>query len=367
MRNHCTFAYIINLQSMSLYKKFALPVSIILLFTLVTLGQERYDTLQQFISHQESSCDDTLHELTIYLIPSLVKIDWDSPRSLYLSYIRNMTRSIFNNHNYLIGHAFVELRSPRIPGRFLAGMRSASKQEQMHYVLRENYGMAILGTALQGRLETNGELTNNIELYARRGNLAFIRVYINDEAVERVLDFFHVYLSVFGNKEHNLPSYGGAFWPRYESEGAGCSAFAVSFLDIAGVMRQYFDEWKIQVGIPMELIGGPYNNYHKVRIRDIKNHKSWSDENGEMHVTYEPYEVYDPSLIFEWIHDTWNTNRDSNNTDIIPVVENDVFGLIFDARNTPAPNNEPLFRERKKRSVFIDHYRQEFFANPEDN
>jgi len=339
----------------------------VVLVSLVTLGQKRQDALQQFISYEDGSYVDSLHELTIYVIPSVVKYKWDSPRSLYRSYIRNMRRSLFNNHTYLLGHAFIELRSPLIPGTLLTGMSASSRQEQRHHVLKDKYGMAILGAVLQGRMETLEELVEKKEKYARRGDLAFIRVWINEAAVVRLLRFFKAYHSTFGNEEVNLPSYGGAFWPRYKGEGAGCSAFAVSFLDVAGLMRQYFDEWKIEIDIPMEIMGGPYNDYHKVRIRDVKKLKSWSDGNGEAHTTYEPFEIFDPSLMFDWIHDTWNVYRQEDNPAIRPVLENDSHGLIFDARDIPVPENEELFFERPDRSVFIDYYRRVYLESFENH
>ncbi|MFO7614714.1 MAG: hypothetical protein R6W71_08765 [Bacteroidales bacterium] len=350
---------------MILQAKFILSVLLVVLVTLVSLGQSRQDdALRQFISGEEGAYADSLHELTIYVIPSVVKYKWDSPHSLYRSYIRNMRRSLFNNHTYLLGHAFVELRSPLIPGKLLTGMSASSRKEQRQNVLKEHYGMAILGAVLQGRMETLEELVEKKEKYARRGDLAFIRVWISEGAVIRLLRFFKTYHSTFGNEEVSLPSYGGAFWPRYKSEGAGCSAFAVSFFDVAGIMRQHFDEWKIKIDIPMEIIGGPYNDHHKVRIRDVKKLKSWSDGNGERHVTYEPFEIYDPSLMFDWIHDTWNIYRQEDDQAIRPVIENDAYGLIFDARDIPVPNNEELFIERPVRSVFIDYYIQEFLAEP---
>ena len=361
------YPQIFSFIRMIIPSRFILLLFLVVLFAMATSGQRSQDALQQFISCEEGAYVDSLHELTIYVIPSVVKYKWDSPRSLYRSYIRNMKRSLFNNHSYLLGHAFIELRSPLIPGKLLTGMSASSRQEQRQNVLKNHYGMAILGAVLQGRLETMEELREKKEKYARRGDLAFIRVWVNETAAVRILDYFNAYQSIFGDEKSELPSYGGAFWPRYKGEGAGCSAFAVSFFDIAGVLRQYFDEWKIEIGIPMEIIGGPYNDNHQVRIRDVKKLKSWSDGNGEMHVTYEPFEIYDPSLMFEWIHNTWNVYRQADNPAIRPVVENDAYGLIFDARDIPVPTNEELFIERSDRSVFIDYYRREYMEDSENH
>jgi hypothetical protein len=70
------------------------------------------------------------NELTIYVIPSTVKYDWSSPRSLYKSYFRNYKKNIFKKEPYIMGHAFIELSTPLSSGRIFTGMRSASRAKK---------------------------------------------------------------------------------------------------------------------------------------------------------------------------------------------------------------------------------------------
>ncbi len=297
------------------------------------------------------------HELTIYLIPSKVKYDWSSPHALYRSYVKNFKRNLFTKHSYILGHAFLELQSPLIPGRIQTGMRAASREEQKQYVLKEKYGLAILGAEISGRLENSGTLEMKKEKYSRKGQMAFLKILISESAAARMLSFFTGFVNAFDTTGGQGPVYGGAFWPRYQGEGAGCSAFVVSFLDVAGLLRPFFDQWEIKINIPMELIGGPYNEGNEVNFRDIRKYRAWAQDTCEEHQGYEPFEIYDPTLMFEWVENMHQNRQGSGPVpEIIPSMMNEARGIIIDGRDVPVPGDEDLFRERTENSIFIEHY-----------
>jgi hypothetical protein len=300
------------------------------------------------------------NELTIYVIPSKVKYDWSSPYSLYKSYFKNYKRNLFKKERYIMGHAFVELRTPlNAAGRIFTGMRSASRKEQKDLVLKEHYGLSILGADMEGKLETPAELNHTVEKFSRKGQLAFMSFFISDSAAERMLAFFRSYKAGIDSNGSRGARYGGAFYPRYQGEGSGCSAFAVSFLDLAGLLKDEFDEWMVKIDIPMDLIGGPYNNYHDVRFKDIKKYKSWTENYDTTGAIYEPFEIFDPSLMYEWIQEEWEEQEDpGHGLSLTPLQLNSSRGILIDCRAQPLPEAESIFLERKNHSIFIDYYFQ---------
>jgi hypothetical protein len=323
----------------------------LLLFPLITAAQDQPNP---------ASLMEAPHELTIYIIPPKARYDWSSPRSLYRSYVKNYKKNLFSKNNYLLGHAFLELRSPLLKEPLQTGMRSSCRQEQKQYVLKDNYGLAILGAEISGRLENSAELELKKERYSRKGRMAFLTLFISEPAAARMIDFFAAYVGYFDTTGGSGPAYGGAFWPRYRGEGAGCSAFVVSFLDIAGLLRPFFEEWKVEVNIPMSLIGGPYNEGNEVRFRDIKKYREWSRGGEGEQEKYEPFEIYDPFLMFEWVG-KMRTAPDTSGLkfNVVPAELHEAKGIIIDGRNIPIPENERLFEERKTQSIFIDHYFQQ--------
>lgn len=334
--------------------------TLVFLSVTVFLGQTSMMETPIYRADNEDSTVNEQNAFTIYVIPSKVKYDWSSPRSLFKSYFKNIKRNLFKKDSYLLGHAFVELRTPLASRRIFTGMRSASRKEQKDMVLKQHYGLAILGADIKGKLETDAELERNVDKYSRKGQLAFMTFYLSDEATQRLIQYFDSYMNAIDSNGSRGARYGGAFWPRYKGEGAGCSAFAVSFLDLTGILKEEFDEWLVKINIPMELIGGPYNQDHDVRVGDIKKYQRWGGPDEPDIVAYEHFEIYDPTLMYEWIQDTWDEQNVSNTLPVTPVQLNQAKGIRIDGRNQALPAEESIFLERENPSIFIDYYHQKF-------
>ncbi len=308
-------------------------------------------------SHDDSFLADTSHSLTIYVIPPRVAYDWSSPHSLYRSYVKNYKRNLLSRQNYLLGHAFLELRSTLLPERILTGMRAGSRNEQKQHVVKEHYGLAILGAGLEGRLETEQELEFKLDKYSRHGRLAFMKLLITEAAASRMIQFFEAYVSRFDTTGGKGAPYGGAFWPRYFGEGAGCSAFVVSFLDVAGLLREDYVDWRVDVNIPMSLIGGPYNSNHEVSFSDIRKAYNWADPDMLNSTEYAPFSIFDPYLMFDWIREIHTVPRLNGETKVSPVTRAKAQGIVIDGRRIPVPEGEEIMTERTSPCIFIDHYR----------
>jgi hypothetical protein len=299
-----------------------------------------------------------LNQLTIFIIPSKVRYDWTSPSTLYKSLKKNYIRNLLNRDAYLLGHAFMELSTPQVPGIIAAGMRSGSRKEQKKLLRKDHYGLAILGADLEGKLENQADLEKTTKKYSKRGQLAFMTFFINDEATDRMIRFFRSYIAGIDSNGSAGARYGGAFWPRYQGEGSGCSAFVISFLDIAGLLVEEFDEWKVGISIPMELIGGPYNENNEVRLRDVRKHKSWADDPAIEISGQEYLEIYDPFLLYEWINVKFDQRKIGDDLPVIPLYLNKSKGIMIDSRNQALPEEDCIFMERPRPSIFIDYYRK---------
>jgi hypothetical protein len=325
-----------------------------------SIGQTGGGELPHMSRDKTDSLEADQNELTIFIIPAKVKFDWSSPRGLCKSYFKNYERNIFNKKSYNLGHAFVELCTPLSSSRIFAGMRAASGKEPKKLVLKEHYGLSILGADMDGTLESDSELVSEVQKYSRKGQLAFITFFISDQATERLLQFFQSFKAGIDSNGSRGARYGGAFWPRYKGEGSGCSAFVVSFLDLAGLMKDEFSHWLVKVNIPMDLIGGPYNQYKEVRLSDIRKCKTWAESSDTSAVGYEHFEIYDPTLIYEWIQATWEEQNSRNDLSLTPLRLNQAKGILIDSQEQPLPCEDSIFMERDKHSIFIDYYHQKY-------
>lgn len=300
-----------------------------------------------------------VNELTLYVIPSYEPIDWSSPSKLYKSALKSYSEAFFQKKNYPIGHMFLELKTPFCDSVILTSITSVSGKEQRDLVLKEKVGLTILGTPVSGRMESSNELREKIRRFSAKNKLAYMQFSLNDQAVKRVLEYIRRFTT--RNSEGKSPSdhYGGAFWPLFENEGAGCSSFGISALETTG-----FDidrkEWYSDLMIPIDLLGGINNGGKKVKSKDIRKWKTWHSGNGVINIDYVPLRTYDPSMIFHWIIKQ-RENPGKSSEGFVAVSKprptggkSNIPGLFYDARNIVVSNDIPVFRKRTQASFFIN-------------
>lgn len=333
------------------------PFTILLLtgcfFLFFNVGSAFSASLLQAARHDTS----TVHELTIYAIPSLVELNWDSPSSLLKSAANSFFLGMFVKTRQRIGHIFIEFKTPLLDSVFLSGFTTAPGENMGTLAMKEHVGLGVLGATVKGHLEHRAYLEKRIKIFAAKKKIAFIKYRISEEAALRVKKYLEGFTKE--NEDGYSPSsiYGGALWPRNEDEGAGCSAFGISALDVAGININHPD-WMVSVNIPMDLVGGHFNNNRKVRILQINRRDHWHDGSGKENVDYIPYSVYDPSLVFSWI-----LNQRKLKETLTPVENDNIPGLYYDARSIKISEFEPVFIKREKSTLFVDFFRKSYFVN----
>ncbi|MBK7097004.1 MAG: hypothetical protein IPH57_18785 [Saprospiraceae bacterium] len=176
--------------------------------------------------------------------------------------------------------------------------------------------------------------------------------------MKRVLQFIEKFdkTDEFGYRPSNY--YGGVFWPLYENEGAGCSAFSMSILHLAGFSMEELEKWKVEVKLPMTLIGGKLNNGKKVKFREVIETDQWYVGQGLPGKDYISFSTYDPSLLYKWINLELSKNlndvKNKNNVSLnnMPVMEIDYSDKLIS-------ENAPIFISRPEPHIFINY----FFSN----
>lgn len=291
------------------------------------------------------------HELTLYIMPTMHPLDWSSPSNLYQSMLRCYLRTLLLSDHYLLGHLAIRLNTPLLDNPLLLAMRSGDRHQKIDLIVNQRIGFGILGTAWEGKIETEEELNRKFRAYERRNKLAFITYRIRKEAMQQILQFIEKFTSTINGVFSQSSFYGGTFWPLYHHEGSGCSNFGIAMLELAGLINEDVMSWEIRKRIPMHLIGGVLNEGKRVSFRTIRDTHSWA-VGGKANVDWVEYQVFDPSLMFEWIHET----RKSDRTDFLAVEKNDLPGLFFDGSEVPFDAERPIFIARPEPNLFIDHF-----------
>jgi len=300
----------------------------------------------------ETPVGNASHEITLYVMPTMYPLDWNSPATLYKTMKRCYLKTIGLPDNYLLGHIAVQLNSPLLKKPVLMAQASRSVSEKTDLILKQKVGFGILGATLSGRIETEEELRYKMTVYTKRNKLAFVKYRISERAMRRIMAFIDKYQQKMTPKHAPCDFYGGAFWPRYENEGAGCSTFAFALLDLVNVLTPETESWKLDLKIPMSIIGGEVNNGKKVKVSTIKRTTSWYKGEGNYDEQYINYVVYDPSMIFDWIMKYKSTGYNG----VSFVEEQGISGAVIDQTNAEFDANAPLFLPRPTPNKFIAAY-----------
>jgi hypothetical protein len=273
------------------------------------------------------------YSITLYTIPAKTQIDFSTPRSMVWTAFGNTLTMHFSQRKHAMGHVFVELsaeNSQVFTGSTKKRLFSSGRKELM-----EGYGLGILFQGIEGKIEFDGVMTRDIASHYHNGDIAFVKAMISKENYERL----HYYLEEYQKRGYDT-IYNGLNKPR-EGLGAGCTAFGMSFFEVAGILLPEWESaWFNDVRVPYRLIGGPLTG-NKVPLEEVFTANAWAGEE-EPHKTFH---IADPYLIYEWIHETWMSYmteaEHADNADAIrftPVLREKSKGLIIDFSDAPVPD-----------------------------
>ena len=259
----------------------------------------------------------TGHELTLYVIPSPLGLDWSSPKNIAFSALKN--RLSFKPR--FIGHVFVELKCNQ--EYELTGM-TGKNFDYLTQLLIEQRGMGILFHSFEGTLEKEEEIAPELKEYLQSGYTTFTRFKLNEKQCQRLSTYLREY------KKNNVGRhYGLVHRPRY-GEGAGCSAFAVSFPQVLDILDQEMkDEWSQTILIPQEYAGPPIGEKSVALYKVLMHADRWANH----HEKNVPLTFWDPDKMNAWIKKKVAMKQANYQVTKIGNAE----GIVFDKSYLPAP------------------------------
>lgn len=273
-------------------------------------------------------------ELKFHIVKSPIGVDWKSPWSLTMSVLKNQVVPVGGKTRFSISHVVVEVKCDTFGRHIYRGMTSATSTEERDLVFKQKYGLGTMFHTYAGSLQKEQEILKSYEAYAGDKRLAEFVIKVSPDACERMLKYADEYEALgYGNL------YSGLQADPLKREGSGCSAFAVSFMRVAGLMDEFTEEWKQKIHIPLRFIGGPMTG-NKVDITTLISNPfaSWSQ-----HVPHYYLEAWDPELMHKWVNKTFfevinNKYEGSWPADVSR--EKNTFKLELDMETRPTPKGE---------------------------
>jgi len=253
--------------------------------------------------------DSEPHVFSFTMHAPTYKIDFNSPRSLAWSmvpagigevvsaeYKKRTGRSLAF---HMVGHCVIELKSvdPKT-GKMrylLTAVTDARSSETFEQLIRDKVGFGITDRGTKGKLETAEKDARDIDEAAEVGiRAARLRVLISEQTAQRMFDYYEEF-----ERKRMFDKFALASYPL-DGTGVGCTSYAASFLDIAGLLEpQWQTEWQHRFLVPQALVGDP-DLGTKTPVRRLlfgPRNRRWATENEPNH----PLSFYDTTKMYDWI------------------------------------------------------------------
>lgn len=257
------------------------------------------------------------NQLIIYSVTPPTPIDWSTPGKAFKSIFRNsfikegynieeednegnkQTRKV-NIKTHFIGHMFMELKCNNRPA-ILTGMSSPGYEEIKGLMIEGKSFTQIISTT-KGHFNTAKELQTEIDLRKEKvGNLSYMGINLKDDSCEELLKYLTEFRACGVNNR-----YGGLDANPHKGEGAGCSAFALSFLQRLNVVpmldgmddNQFGAQFKRVVYVPQHLLKSQLKDPEIGAYGLLRGNKiQWAKDKTEGREV----KFFDPELFSKWV------------------------------------------------------------------
>lgn len=300
--------------------------------------------------------------ITLYVVPPPKRLSWESPQSL----ARSTLWSIFRSSYHSIGHVTVQTQCTLSSGRkvsFWTGMTASSDNPpDKDLLVQEKLGLGILFYPFKGSIETSDQLFADTLIGRERLDRLFtLRFLISRQHCDRVYEYYRGYVSS-GPK-----GYGFVFRPRHR-EGAGCTAYAASYLEVAGLLSSELKRnWRGFVRVPRSAIGTKDAPVELLDLATDSQFKRWASPDEP----HRPLYFYDTQFIYDWSQRLLAEDALPSGVERDTILEkkwkfkvlrhrapvggsfvgqkreqdNGFYGILFDSRHVPAAR-DPIWRNQ---------------------
>ena len=269
------------------------------------------------------------YSVTLYFYPSPQGVDWRSPYHLTKSVIRNA----LTFRPRTIGHVSVLLEGNG--ERIFTGMSHQDPNDNRKLILFKMMGLGVLFHQVPGYAESKEKLDPELEKRLDSGDFSFIRFQISEPNYQKLKNYLHEYFEKNIAKWYGLPHR-----PRHE-EGSGCSAFAASVLEVAGLMTPDFKKnWSGTVKVPDQFIGDL--NQKKVPIWKLIFPHVSNQRWAEPHEPGREIFFWDPDMMHAWTLKTWSDLQIKPSENFKAVRERNTKGVLVDSSKI-LPTSEPIW------------------------
>jgi len=271
------------------------------LFTLLlTLQSYALPSLDVLAKPTPTAADD---KLSLLFYPAPAPIDWSSPGAL----VRSVAWNTLTGDPNPLSHIDVMIQCKGAKP-ILTGMSRKETYSNLKGVLLDGKGLELMTDSYDGYLIDEKEILAEVSKNIESGRVRVLSLKISSSTCSRLMTYIEGY-----KKRGYGKTYAGFTANPYKGEGAGCAAFGMSVLRVAGLLEnEFINRWSRQVRIPTNLMNLPGQAALSGFWGYVfwRQNYAWAGEKDKAVVLT----AYDPQLMFNWVDEiakhpaAWDAN-----------------------------------------------------------
>lgn len=235
--------------------------------------------------------------VSLHLFSSPLGINWSTPWQMTVSTLKNSLVNTGDKRAFSISHVFVELNCNSSGEHIFRGQTSIENSGERELIFKKGYAMGVMFHTYEGQYETEQAVYSGIADYDGTSRYGTFTAVINAKTCQRLLRYEREYVARGYGK-----LYSGLQADPLKGEGAGCSAYGMSYLRVGGLMENFTNEWKNIIDVPKRFVGGPLTG-KKVHITKLlfRPGAKWSNKEPHIHL-----EAWNPEKMLSWVKKTYD-------------------------------------------------------------
>lgn len=267
-------------------------------------------------------------ELIYYRAPR--PLDWTTPGSLVRTTVSNM----MVDYPHSISHVNVKLQCEKEAAIYRGSKATKSTLSYAWDLIAESQSMESMIIPVPGTFYENEEILSWLPYLKENGYVRSLKLVLSDEQCVRA----KTYLTQFVDQGQNQ-IYGGLRSNPRLGQGAGCAAFAVSFLEVLGAVKPEFkSSWQRHLRVPLVLTSTAKRTAAETFVTFMRGRDyGWA---APKEAAFE-VDFWDPELSYDWIGDV-AAGRAKFSEPVKVVKQGKFQSVVWDVSAQAIPQ-EPIF------------------------
>jgi hypothetical protein len=274
-------------------------------------------------------------ELEFFIYRAAAPLDWNSPGALLKTTLNNMFMKVGDaTYPHSISHINIGLKCDSEPMLYRGMAATKSNFSYLWDFLIQGQALDSLLVPVRGRYYTEDEILHWLPLLKKTGHVRSLKFLLSNSQCARLQNYLKSYEAL---GLHRI--YGGLRSEPLQGQGGGCSAFAMSFLQVLGLdIDRLFPAWRRHLLVPRNLLSSQTRSASIGLAGYLLKGETgqWASDPQDA----VPLSFWDPELMFQWVDSIFKSKKTPQNLSFQKDPSTDYKIVLWNLRHEPLPKSE---------------------------